>query len=68
MNNNLHLFPCIMDLSFNKTEEKTPIKDFTKLSDTVLITLDNLEAKKFFPYHAFKGFKEKKKATNYLKN
>ena len=59
MNNNLHLFPCNMDLNFNKTEEKTSIKEFTKLSDTVLITLDNLEAKKFFHITPLKDLKKR---------
>lgn len=50
-----------MDLNFNKTEENTSIKDFTKLSDTVLITLDNLEAKKFFHITPLKDLKKRKK-------
>lgn len=60
-----------MDLNFNKTEEKTlsiyiyikkkSIKDFTKLSDTVLITLDNLEAKKFFHIMPLKDLKKSRK-------
>jgi len=57
-----------MDFKFNKTEEKTSIKDFTKLSDIVLTTPDNLEAKKFFHITSLKDLKKKKKATNYLKN
>lgn len=56
-----------MDLNFNKTREKMFIKQF-KLSDTLLITLDNLEAKKFFHIMLLKDLKKKKKATNYLKN
>lgn len=36
------------------------IKDF-KLSDTLLITLDNLEAKKFFHIMLLKDLKEKRK-------
>lgn len=43
------------------------------MSDTVLITLDNLEPKNFFHFMLLmdlkeKKEKEKKKATNYLKN
>lgn len=68
MNNNFHLFSCIKDLNFNKTEEKNLYERLSRLSGTVLITLDNLEAKKFFHVTPLRDFKEKKKATNYLKN
>lgn len=49
-----------MDLNFNKTREKMFIKQF-KLSDTLLITLDNLEAKKFFHIMLLKDLKKKRK-------
>lgn len=37
------------------------IEDFTKMSDTVLITLDNLEPKNFFHFMLLMDLKEKKK-------
>lgn len=42
-------------------QKKTCIKDFTKLSDTVLIILDYLGAKKFFHIMPLKDLKKRRK-------
>lgn len=60
MNNKSHLFLSTMDLNFNKTEKKTRIKDFSKLSDTVLIILDYLGVKNFFHIMPLKDLKKRR--------
>lgn len=46
---------------FKQGRGKASIKDFTKLTDTVLITLDNLGAKKFFHITPLKDLKNRRK-------